>query len=183
MKVGDLRHGDVLMFEYRRYDKLIPRAIRLVTGSHITHVGIVQEVFGVKVVLEQLSLRTHTLLNFYPRNSGEKIEVARPNFNVPKVNKYLFIPEKYGYWSIVDCLINHALGQVPFLKWEYRPFFTKWTKTRKENCSNLVAHALDLSKNVPWCKFPDVVEPDDFYNHTETFTNLGTLEWEDEPKR
>ncbi len=172
-----LRHGDVLVYKYRSHQSILVRGIRLVTGSRFVHVGVVVETADHrKFVLEQLGQRVHIPLENYTGAMGSEIHVVRPKFPVRPLDPNLMDTTAYGYLGIVDCLINHGLGRV-LTYWDYRPILSRlWS----ENiiCSALVALVLNLEKHAPWCQFYRVMEPDDFVNHPETFTDLGLVDWD-----
>ena len=73
-------------------------------------------------------------------------------------------------------LVNHLIGL--FKKgWVYRPYLCRLTPKR-DNCSGVVAIQLNLEYNASeWCGSNRMIEPDDFYNHTETFEYLGEVVW------
>ena len=50
--------------------------------------------------------------------------------------------------------------------------------TKNIVCSALVAQTLRLKEVTKWCKYPEVIEPDDYSNHPETFTFIGILDKE-----
>ena len=173
---SDLRHGDVLLYEHKRNQSLFVRGIRLITGSKFSHVGIVQDVSYTKLILEQLSEREYSDFHFYKPDVGEVIHIVRPRFPVPPTDSRLINHQGYGHWGIVDCLINHALGRLLFGKWTYRPMLSL-LKPDNIICSALVATVLRLNFSAPWCSYLQVVEPDDYYNHAETFQYLGIVDW------
>jgi len=168
----------VLLYTHHRTGQsLMVRGIRLVTGSRYVHCAVVQDFGYTKLVLEQLGERTFTDLRLYRDDAGEHIYVARPAFDPPKPPRGAFFQKiAYGYLGIVDCLINHAICRLSWGKWVYRPMLGRLTP-RNIICSTLVAQVLDLSRNTTWCKCPAVVEPDDYYNHRESFSFLGEVDW------
>ena len=178
MKFSELLHGDVLLYEHRKKANFITKAIRLVTGSQYVHCGIVLEIDRKKYILEQMTERMHSYTPLYYNFDGEVIHCVRPTFAIPEINEYKVCQRyNYGYHGIVDCLINHFLGRISFGLWEYKPLLTRLIKTERTICSTLVARILDLQNNTKWCKYPEVVEPDDFGNHVEDFVYVGTVEW------
>ena len=181
MKASELKHGDILLYEEGRQATTASRLIRLVTGSKFTHVSIVQEIYRIKFVLEQLGERTHSYVPLYYVAPGEVVHCVRPKFTPVKATVKIFERKPYGYWSICDVAINHFIGL--FNKnWVYRPWFMRWVKNPNIDCSILVGEALNLKDEASWCNHLGVLEPDDFYNHTETFEYLGVVETWSETK-
>jgi len=178
MKFSDLKHGDVLLYEHKKKASLFVRGIRFITGSRIEHCGIVLDVDNQKFILEQMSERMHSYLPFYYAKPGEVIHCVRPKFAIPEMdNKTLCKRIDYGYLSICDCLLNHLFGRITFGNWVYRPMLKRWFNTQTIICSTLVATALKLNNNVKWCNYLEVVEPDDYWNHTEDFMYIGIVDW------
>ena len=174
----NLQHGDVILFEKRRQRGFLPSAIRLVTGSKYTHVGVVINVGGVKLVLEQLTRRRISLLKFYytEQENYEFLHVVRPRFGVPLfISPEWFRDRKYGYLGLLDSLVNHSAGLIDS-KWKYKPTFSGMNP-KNLDCSGLVATVLNLGCATDWVKvgYESVVEPDDFANHPENFDYLGEL--------
>lgn len=177
IKRQDLQHGDVLLFVRHKHSSLLVKMIRLITGSQFTHAAIVLEVDQKKFVLEQENERMHSYLPFYYAFKDEEIYAYRPKFPIPNIVFQEFNRLDYGYLCIIDCAINHLLGLFNS-KREYKPLLTKLFKSKTVTCSALVAQVLKLTNNVNWCKYVETVEPDDFANHSETFTSLGSIDWE-----
>ena len=173
-----LKHGDVLLFERKRYGGVLPRIIRLITGNKMTHVAIVMEIDNRKFVLEQLTPRTHSYLPFYYALTGEIIHCVRPKFTLPAIiNNSDFEREKYGTLAIIDCAINHFIGLFLGKNWEYKRILARLFKSKRLICSALVAKILKLELNADWCHDYHVVEPDDYINHLENFSYLGIVNW------
>jgi hypothetical protein len=178
MNYTELQHGDVLLFNRRQHQTITERLIRLITGSQYTHCGIVVKVDGQLYVLEQMTERMHSRLDFYYAKLGEVIVCARPKFEIDQnINILDFYRENYGYTNIIDCALNHLFGRVTFGKWEFKPILVPRIKASTIICSALVATVLQLDKHAAWCKYVGVVEPDDYYNHAETFNILGTIDF------
>jgi len=171
-----LQNGDVLLYEHKRHISFFALAIRIITGSKFVHSSIIINKSNNKFVLEQLSIRSHCFLPFYYAFPGEIIHAVRPFFPVPEIDNSYFNREGYGYRNIIDSLINHTVGLI-FKNWKYIPFIS--VHSTKDNCSVLIAKILKLSTNAIWCKFPEVVEPDDYFNHSESFHYLGVVDWKD----
>lgn len=178
INASELKHGDVLLYERKKYIGILPRLIRIIIGNKMTHAGIVMEVDNKKFVLEQLTPRMHSYLPFYYALPGEVIHCVRPKFTSPSIvlNKF-FEREKYGNLAIIDCAINHFIGLFLSDKWKYRPILAKLFKSKRIICSALVAKILRLELNTNWCNNYRVVEPDDFINHCEDFSYLGIINW------
>jgi hypothetical protein len=179
IKSSDLMHGDVLLYKHNlRKSSFIVKCIHLITGADVEHASIIWEVDRNKYVLEQLPERTHSLLKFYYELPGEDIIAVRPLFPIPdQDDKEMFRRENYGYSSIIDCLLNHAMGRITFGHWKYRPIIRKYYQKELINCSGLVALMLKLTENVEWCKYPSVVEPGTILSHGESFIWLGPVDW------
>ena len=175
INASDLKHGDVLLYRWRSGQSFYERGIRLVTGSQYVHCGIVQDTVLDRVVLEQLTKRTFTSVAAYRGEDGAEIVAVRPVFKVPVTKAPLLNNNAYGYAAIVDSLVNHLMGRLS-KGWTPRPIFGSEDASTVD-CATLVARALDLPTKTTWCKYTEVVEPDDYYNHTETFMPLGTVVW------
>lgn len=175
MHKSKLEHGDVLLFAHApEHQSLFVRGIRLVTGSTFVHAGVVVDNGQYKLVLEQLAERTFEPVDYYRPDVGASIHVLRPKFDVPPTDPSLINRNGYGYWSIADCLANHLVGL--FSKRDYKVRFGK-IKPDNVECAGLVAQALGLQDRALWCKDNKVVEPDDYFNHDETFWYLGVVDW------
>ena len=174
MHYSELRHGDVLIYEYREGQSIYAKLITLITGSKYAHCSVVLEYGkGRFFVLEQMTQRMHSMLEIY--NPKEIVHCVRPKFTVSKfVQPKWFERKTYGYANIADALINHFIG-VFLRNWRYRPYFSK--KWKNPDCSTLVSIVLNLKLNTRWVEFDSVVEPDDFYNHDESFEYLGEVKW------
>ena len=172
----ELRHGDVLCYTYRTHQSIFARGIRLITGSQFVHVGVVLETPSGMIILEQLGERAFNLKDLYHSMPGEDVFAVRPRFTPFAATYGLIDRSDYGYLAIVDCLLNHALARLTFGAWKYRPVISRLQPNRVM-CSTLVAQVLKLPLFAPWCKHTAVVEPDDFFNHTETFEHLGYVQW------
>ena len=178
INVSELKHGDVLLYEHKKYIGILPRLIRIIIGNKITHAGIIMEVDNRKFVLEQLTPRTHSYLPFYYALPGEVIHCARPKFMIPAIiQNSIFEREKYGNLAIIDCAINHFIGLFLGDKYKYKPILARLFKSERIICSALVAKILRLDLNTNWCNNYRVVEPDDFINHCEDFSYLGIINW------
>jgi hypothetical protein len=178
VKPSDLMHGDVLLYERKKNISLMVRGIRFVTGNKFTHSGFVVEVERNRYIVNQLNYRQKTHIDIYEPLPGEVIHCVRPTFAIPEQDEdELFYRRAYGYLSIMDCLINHAMGRISFGHWTYRPLLKKLFNTRTVICSTMVADALNLKKNTQWCRYYEVVEPDDYANHSENFMYVGIVDW------
>lgn len=176
MQYTDLRHGDVLLYERSKRINLYSRVIRLIIGSKVVHVSILQELNGELYVLEQSLSRSCLHVSFYEALDGEVISCARPKFKAPPTNLKLFKRGRYSYISIFDSLLNHTLNQI-YPKWIFKPLLVRLFKVTKFMCSALVAKALKLDEKFDWAIYPSVVEPDDFVNRIDLFEQLGVVEW------
>ena len=172
MQKSDIKHGDVCLFKRREYQSFFATGIRLITGSEYTHVGIILFINGSPVLFEQLERRIYRFIELYNLEKYEEVFIVRPKFTVPGTNRDLFKYRKYNYLGIADCLINHTIGLI-IPSHKYIPLLSRFTK--KTICSQLVADCLDLKNNTDWCKYHEVVEPDDYINHKEDFTFMGQL--------
>lgn len=179
MKRSELQHGDVLLYEKRKNQGFLPRAIRLITGSRFTHAGVVQDVEGSLVILEQVSMRIYSFVSLYTleEKTDEAVYCFRPRFEAPKYQPELFKHKGYGDVAIVDCALNHGIGLVA-RNYEYRPLLVSLFKRTAMVCSGLVATALDLKNNTTWCHYPGVTEPDDLSEHPESFVPMGLVRWD-----
>lgn len=176
MDYSDLKHGDVLLYQWKKHGNFFVRAIRLITGSKIVHSGIVIEKDGDKFIVEAMGYRMHSYVPLYHAYHGEVIYCVRPKFPIPYMPDTLFERRRYGYLNIVDCLVNHFLGLFNS-KHVYTPYCAHYFKNTNLMCSALVAKALKLPENTKWCNYIEVVEPDDYWNHNETFTRMGVIRW------
>ena len=174
-----LRHGDVLLFEHRSHQSFFVRGIRLICGSRIVHCGVIQQATAIDVevddlpidyllVLEQLAERTFEPLQFYHEDAGEVIHAVRPRKYPPKTDPSRFNRLGYGYWGIVDCLLNHLMGRITLGHWRKRRMLGL-LKPNNVICSQLVGLCLGL---------PDwgLMEPDDYFNDSARFEYLGIVE-------
>jgi hypothetical protein len=177
MLSSDLQHGDVLAYIHRKNAGLLVDTIHLIEGSDYTHSSVVLEIYNNEFILEQHSLRMHSYLPLYYALSGEEIYCFRPRFTPPPATFEEFNRDSYGILGIIDSLLNHTIGLI-IRKWQYRPLLVRLFNNPKIICSALVAKVLDLEHNTKWCKYYQVVEPDDFANHPEDFEPLGLIEWE-----
>ena len=175
MNASDLQHGDVLLYDWVKNASIDARGIRLIEGSKYTHCSVVQEIEGIHFVLEQLGERMHSYLPFYYAETGEEITCFRPKFKAPEANQNSFTRNPYGYLSILDALINHFIGL--FSNKRYKPWMMTFFKSKNVDCSILVGKVLELESNAQWCYDINVLEPDDFYRHPESFEDLGTIDW------
>jgi hypothetical protein len=178
MYLDQLKHGDVLLYEFKTNQSLFVKSIRFATKSQFSHTAVIQDVGSEQVLLEQLKVRTQSILSMYTLISGEVIHVMRPRFTVPSAQKVLFDQKPYGILGILDCALNHLIGLV-IRTWQHRPMLAKLFKSANVVCSAAVALVDDLKNNTKWCLHPECVEPDDYYNHQEDFEYLGILEWRD----
>lgn len=183
MNYQDLKHGDVLLFERRNHQGFLVWAIRVITGSEYTHAAVIQVLpSGERVILEQLTERTHSLANLYYNNpyKEERIHVFRPRWEIPAVKDTKdFTRYPYGVCGILDCAINHTMGILTLYNWSFRPILARLFKTQNLICSALVAKRIDLQKHVDWAEHIECVEPDDYGNHPSAFDSLGVLNWEE----
>ena len=182
MKSFELRHGDVLLFDWRAHQTFYERAIRLITGSRFVHCGVVQQprlVVGnpygppgqtceFLVVLEQLQECRCEPVELYRPDIQCAIICMRPKFQPLPFDPANVNHDGYNYWAIADSLINHALHRLTLKRWQFRPMLTK-LKPDLRDCSQLVALVLG-DKEWQTC------EPDDFFND-QHFDNLGIIEW------
>ena len=176
MYASALKHGDVLIYEHPEDAPPVERAIRLVEGSRFIHCGVVVwTVDSGLLVLEQPDGRVWAPVCNYQAHPGEIIHAVRPKFLTPATDYKLLTPMSYGYLMIADAMINHGLGWVK-QGWQYKPFLSPLTPNNV-NCAGLVGLQLQLPKNTAWCKSIWTLEPDDYFNHTETFHYLDTVEW------
>ena len=174
-----LQHGDVLLYNDRlRHSSFYVDGIHLITGAKYEHSAIIWEENHCRYVLEQLELRTHTLLKYYHPLPYERIWAFRPTFDIPhQWSQYWFQQAKYGYSTVTDCLINHLLGRLTLNHWRYRPLTRKFWQSDRIDCSGLVAEMLELTENTDWCEYPSTIEPGTFALHPESFTELGEVVW------
>lgn len=178
IKASELLHGDVLLYDYKGRENFFTRSIRFITGNKYIHSGIVIKWCNKMYVFEQLNIRVTVKINEYKVHPNETILCMRPKFKVKKIGfSELMLPKTYGYISIFDCLVNHAIGRVTFGKWKYRPVFKRLLRTKTIICSALNAEVLDLKNHVDWCTYHEVVEPDDYYNNSQDFMNMGPIDW------
>lgn len=173
-----LKHGDVLLYKYVSHASIIDKGIRLITGSFFVHTSVIQDIGYTKIVLEQLTAqRDFSVLEFYRPDAYVEIHVVRPTFEPPETDKSLINHASYGWVDIWDSLLNHLMGRITFGHWEKKPMLSKNAKV--VDCSTLNALALKAVTNCSsWCKYPSVVEPDDYFNHVESFDYLGRVDWE-----
>ena len=178
MNSTDLRHGDVLLYQWRAKQTFFERAIRLITGSTYVHCAVVQSIplmenesgspyAFVLFVLEQLQERRCEPVELYKPDPQCSIICMRPKFMPLPFNAAFVNHAGYNYWSIADSLINHLLHRLTLKRWQFRPMLTK-LKPDLYDCSQLVAKMLNDKQ---W----DTCEPDDFIN--SSFGNLGIIEW------
>ena len=179
MKLSDLRHGDIILYEKSKRANLFVRGIRLITGSQFTHVGMVIKDtetnynLGCIIFIEQLAARTISIGEIYTTESAEVLHVVRPNFGKPAALSKEFARHKtYGYLCILDALINHFIGLFND-NYTYRQFVGQWSKNI--TCSGLVAELLNTS-NYMYFRIPQAVEPNWFIRETNKFTYLGILD-------
>ena len=92
MRASELRHGDVLIYNWGKNASLATQGIRIITGNKYTHCSVIQEVAGNKFVLEQLNERSHSFLPFYYAREGEEIRCLRPKLS-PRLLIKLTSPE------------------------------------------------------------------------------------------
>lgn len=178
VNASDLQHGDVLLYEHKKYATFLSRLIRIIIGNKMTHSSVIIKVDNRKFVLEQLAIRTHSYLPFYYAFEGETIHCIRPKFTPPSIMLNSdFERQKYGNLAIIDCAINHFIGLITDGRWKYRPILAKLFNSKRIICSALVAKILRLDLNTKWCNDYHVVEPDDFINHCEDFNYLGIINW------
>ena len=167
-----LRHGDVLLYEHRSHQSFFARGIRLVEGSRIVHCGIAQaasdDTGTYLLVLEQLAERTFEPVKYYRADVGEVIHVVRPCKYPPKTDESRFCRLGYGYWGIVDSLVNHLMGHILLGHWRKRRMLGL-LKPNNVICSQLVGLCLGLED---WA----TLEPDDYYNDRVRFEYLGVLD-------
>ena len=172
MKTCDLRHGDVLLFNHRSHVPLFARCIRLITGSKFTHCAVIIHTdMDEMLVLEQLHERQYSLLHYYQPDVGAEITVMRPRFYIPTTGVELRINHSgYNYWSLVDCLINHLMGNLTCGRWKRRAMLSR-KKEGLRDCSQLVGWVLSMEN---WRE----LEPDDFCDRErKRFFYLGVLEF------
>ena len=179
MKSSELQHGDVLLYVHRKNVGLLVDTIHFVEGSIYTHTSVIMDVDDNKFNLEQHSLRMHSYLPLYYALEGEEMYCFRPKFIPPSATFDEFNRKSYGILGIIDSLLNHIIGLV-IRNWQYRPLLAKLFNDDKIICSALVAKVLDLEHNTKWCKYYQVVEPDDYANHPEDFEPLGLVEWDND---
>lgn len=174
MLISDLKYGDVLLYvESPKYSSILVKNIRLITGSKYTHSAIYID-DGNKFILEQLLLRVITFVYDYKLEVGEEVYIVRPKFEVKEINEDLYKHKPYGIFSILDDALNHLLGRLTFGNWTKKCILGRFSSNI--TCSALVAECLNLANNVNWCYDNRIVEPDDYFNHTEDFDFLGRLE-------
>lgn len=175
MRASELRHGDVLIYNWGKNASLATQGIRIITGNKYTHCSVIQEVAGNKFVLEQLNERSHSFLPFYYAREGEEIRCLRPKFIPPPPDQTNFTRDPYGYFCIADALLNHFINL--FSKRPYKPRIVGFFKSKNVDCSVLLGRALKLQDNCAWCYDISVLEPDDFINHPESFSDVGIIDW------
>lgn len=178
MKPSELKHGDVLLYIYKKKASILVKFIRLICGNKYVHASVVCEIDKRNYILEQSFERIHSYIPAYTVFEEEEIHCYRPKFIIPSYVIGNFKRKPYGYLGIIDCAINHLLRRVTFGHWEYKPMLSRLFNTKNIVCSALVAQTLRLKEAVEWCKYLEVVEPDDYSNHTENFTFIGILDWE-----
>ena len=178
MDYTQLQHGDVLIYEHKSHQSFLVRAIRLITGSKFVHAAVVVKVNEELYILEQQQQRMHSRIDFYYAFVGEVIHCVRPKFEVDtNINILDFYRENYGYINILDCLLNHTVSILTLKHWVFKPILVKLFRTKTIVCSALVAKVINLFSHAAWCKHITTIEPDDYYNHKETFDYLGIVVW------
>lgn len=175
MHYCELQHGDVLLYVHKKHQTILEKLIRLVTGSKMVHSSVVQSTMEGKVILEQLTVRTQSLLDIYPLQPGEELYCYRPLFYPPEYKIRNFQQKPYGVLAILDCLLNHLIGLVIPI-WRHKTMLAHWSKNN--TCSGLVAVVLNLKDNVDWCPDPRVIEPEDYLKYPHDFQCLGKVEWD-----
>lgn len=178
MNYTELRHGDVLLFTHKEKANLLQKLIRLIEGSVFVHSAIVREVNGQYFILEALTLRTLSYVPFYYVDEGEQVFCFRPTFKIPEIDeRKCWKHEPYGYLCLADSTLNHFLHRLTFGKWPFKPIFQHLFHYFRMDCSVLVANMLEVSANTSWCKYNDVVEPDDYALHPSDFVPMGEVRW------
>jgi hypothetical protein len=180
LPVDTLLPGDLLLFEYRIRQSLVERGIRLVEGSKFVHCGTIEQPRPgcAPIVMEALSpqRRFDELAVYTGSPDGTVVHVLRPKFPIEPLDLSLVTRESYGYLGIVDSLINHGLKLVLFGHWRFRAMLGLLTPNALI-CSALSARRYRLDRHADWCPDYRVVEPDDYYNHPESFDYLGRARW------
>ena len=178
-----LQVGDALLFEHRIHQSVVVRGIRLVTGSKFVHVGTVEDPLCSMlptappdpVVMEQLITRTFERVALYlGAPAGTVVHALRPKFPIEPLDMTLLERSVYGYLGIADCLLNHGIGLIPGLHWRHRAMLGLLTPNHIV-CSALAAKRYRLYLHTDWAPDYRVVEPDQFYNHSESFDYLGRV--------
>jgi hypothetical protein len=178
MLYTELRHGDILLFTHKEKATFLQKLIRLIEGSSFIHSAAVREVDGKLYILEALTLRTLSYAPFYYLEDAEEVFCFRPTFNLPEINeKSFWRHEPYGYLCLADSALNHFLHRLTFGCWTFKPIFQQLFRYRAMDCSVLVANMLEVSANTSWCKYNDVVEPDDYALHPSDFVPMGQVMW------
>jgi hypothetical protein len=171
MKIAELIPGDILLFREGQHSPLVAKGIRFITGSEYYHCGIMVPHQGTLQLLEQGFRR-----EIHPIELLEDIQVVRPKFPIDLDPKEISEGTFYGFTCIIDALVNHGLSRIgdysKLFSWSYLPMLSSlWGF----DCSALVAEVLRLKEYTSWCEHSKVCEPDDFWNHIETFQRLGQL--------
>lgn len=177
IQASQLQVGDALLFEYRVNQTIAERGIRLVTGSKFVHVGTVEQPYPpfAPIVMEQMTLRLFEEVALYTgAPDGTVVHLVRPKFEVEPLDPTLLQRANYGYLGIGDCLLNHGLSALTLRHWRYRAMMGLLTPGRIV-CSALAAKRYQLWKHTDWCLDWRTVEPDDYYNHSESFDYIGQV--------
>jgi len=176
----DLQHGDVLLFDVNlRGSNLLIKTIRAITRGQFEHGAIIWNINNLPSVLEQQVVRMYSLIVFYSyTTTGETIYAFRPMFPIlEQDDNMIYSQYPYGYSSIFDGLLNNIMQWITFNHWIFRPMLRVLFKSTTFDCFGLVAILLNLTTNTKWCKYPSVVQGQDFVNHPETFIPLGEVQW------
>ena len=179
MKSSDLRHGDVLLFNWRAHQSFYELVIRLITGSQFVHCAIVQDIgvsdgetpvsgIVLSCILEQHQERRCEPVELYRPDKTCSIICMRPKFEPAEFNPDLVNHAGYNYWAIADSLINHFMHRITLGRWQFKAMLTK-LKPELCDCSQLVAQAL-CDKEWQTC------EPDDLIVDKH-FDDLGVIDW------
>lgn len=163
--------GDVLLYqaEALKVSNIIPRLIRLITGSKVTHVSLyLGEVNQKHIILDALSdgVYIKEMSNILNREDDFNLYgIARLPMDKDLYGRFYDIAQAfnnkpYGILTIINLLLQHGKALITNKEW------TTWFKSKRGYiCSEVCQLVIKTAVDVTFDKPSNLTEPDDYLKY------------------
>lgn len=170
--------GDILLYDAPaiRFNNIIPRLIRLITGNRVTHVALyLGELRGKHIILDALSdgIYVKDMDDIVSRDDGFKLYGISRLENQSHSGMYLTLAQQYnkspyGILTILNLLLQHGYGRLfPHRAWK------TWFRSEKGYiCSEVCQLVVEDVESIKFPKPANLTEPDDYLSYPWIVTKV-----------